>query len=215
MKEKSSGAVAIIGGADGPTSVFAAGRTKQSLKIWIKNSIYKWKSRQAQRRIVAGTHTLEEVVVYASEKYHLTEVTGTRRKYEEQRKCLKESLISKYKPELLGEYAEMKRPECFTEESVRDLQRQMLARRKLIDKIPESEMPMDFHIYEVNEGQARLEMEIDYRWSIFGISYSGNKKEMKRFQKMARDLYQFYGVSEEDIRNKTERYHSLLATLSI
>jgi len=215
MKEKSSGTVAIIGGADGSTSVFVAGKTKQSLKIRIKNYIYKWKSRQERRRIVAGTHTLEEVVAYAREMYHLTEVTGIQRKYEEQRKCLKESLISKYKPELLGEYAELKRPECYTEDSVKDLQRQMLKRRELIDKIPDSEMPMDFHIYEVNAGSARLEMEIDYRWGVFGISYGGNKKEMKRFREMARDLYLFYGVSEEDIRNKTERYHSLLATLSI
>ena len=76
------------------------------------------------------------------------------------------------------------------------------------------EMPMDFHIYEVQQGRARLELEIDYRWKIFGISYSGSKKEMKQFKRIARDLYLYYGVSKEDISNKTDRYHSLLATLS-
>lgn len=182
MKEKSSSAVGIIGGADGPTSIFMAGRTgKLPLKIRIKNRIYKRKSKKAQKRIVAGAHTLEEVIAYAGEKYHLTEVTDTQRKYVEQRKCLKESLISKHKPELLGDL---------------------------------KEMPMDFHIYEIESGQARLEMEIDYRWKIFGISYSGSKKEMKHFKGIARDLYLYYGVSEEDIKNKTERYHSLLAILS-
>ena len=207
--------VAIIGGADGPTSVYVAGRTRRiPLKHRIKNYINKCKSKKAQKRIIAGAHTLEEVVSYADEKYHLNEVAETQRKYIEQRKCLKESLISRCKPELLGDLAEPKKPESYTEESVREMQKQWLARREMIDKIPDSEMPMDFHIYEVCSGQARLEMEIDYRWKIFGISYSGSKKEMKQFKEIARDLYLYYGVSEEDIQNKTERYQSLLATLS-
>ena len=87
MKEASSSAVGIIGGADGPTSVFVAGRTgKLPLKIRIKNHIYKWKSRKAQKSIVAGSHTLEEMVSYADEKYRLTEVTESHRKYSEKRK---------------------------------------------------------------------------------------------------------------------------------
>ena len=215
MKEKSSSAVGIIGGADGPTSVFVAGRTgKLPLKIGIKNHIYKWKSKKVQKSIVAGAHTLEEVVAYADEKYHLTEVTESQRKYVEQRKCLKESLVSRYKPELLGDLKEVKRPEIYTEDSVKELQRQFFARREMIDRIPDEKMPMDFHIYEISSGRARLEMEIDYRWDVFGISYSGSKKEMKQFKRIARDLYFYYGVSEEDIKNKTDRYHSLLATLS-
>lgn len=215
MKEKISSAGGIIGGADGPTSVFVAGRTgKRPLKIRIKNRVYKWKRKKAQKRIVAGAHTLEEVIAYAGEKYHLTEVANTQRKYVEQRKCVKESLISRHKPELLGDLKELERPETYTEETVKELQRQFLARREMIDRIPDSEMPMDFHIYEIESGQARLEMEIDYRWGIFGISYSGSKKEMKQFKGVARDLYLYYGVSEEDIENKTERYHSLLAILS-
>ena len=215
MKEKSSSAVGIIGGADGPTSVFVAGRTgKLPLKIQIKNHIYKWKSKKAQKSIVSGAHTLEEMIAYADEKYHLTEVSESQRKYVEKRKCLKESLIIRHKPELLGDLQEVKRPETYTEDSVKELQRQFLARREIIDSIPDGKMPMDFHIYEISLGRARLEMEIDYRWDVFGISYSGNKQEMKHFKKIARDLYLYYGVSEEDIKNKTERYHSLLATLS-
>ena len=77
------------------------------------------------------------------------------------------------------------------------------------------DIPMDFHIYEISLGDGCLEMEIDYHWNIFGISYSGSKKSMKRMKEIAKDLYLYYGVSEEDIRTKSERYHSLLATLSI
>lgn len=49
-----------------------------------------------------------------------------------------------------------------------------------------------------------MEIEVDYTWNIFGISYSGNKSVIKRFKKIARDLYCYYGVSEEDIKNRTK-----------
>ena len=177
--------VAIIGGADGPTSVFVAGRKKGiPLRHRIKNRIYRWKGKCAARKITAGARSLEEVVAYAVEKYDATEADIMQRKYAEQKNCLKESLISRYRPELPGELAE-------------------------------PEMPMDFHIYEIQIGKGRLEMEIDYYWDIFGVSYSGNKKSMKQMREIAKDLYLYYGVSEEDIRQKSERYHSLLATLSI
>ena len=59
-----------------------------------------------------------------------------------------------------------------------------------------------------------LTMEIDYTWNIFVMSYSGNKAVMKKFKKIVRDLYGYYGVTEEDIINKTERYSSLVTSLS-
>lgn len=150
-------AVTIIGGADGPTSIFVAGRKKGvPIKHRIKNRIYKWKGKRAAKKIIAGERTLAEVVAYAVEKYHAAEADITRRKYAAQKNCLKESLISRYKPELLGELAEPARPDEFTPDTVKAMQEQFLARRKMV-----------------------------------------------------------WGVSEEDIRQKSERYHSLLATLSI
>ena len=59
-----------------------------------------------------------------------------------------------------------------------------------------------------------VEIEVDYTWNIFGISYSGNKSVIKRFKRIARDLYCYYGVSEEDIKNRTKRYSSLVTELS-
>ena len=216
MKEKSSSAVGIIGGADGPTSVFIAGRKKEiPIKHRIKNYIYRWKGKRAAMRIVAGERTLSEVIAYAVKKYNVVEADINQRKYIMQKICIKESLISRYKPELLGELAEFVRPNECTPEAVNALQDQFQARRERIEAVSDELIPMDFHIYEINLGEGRLEMEIDYHWNIFGISYSGNKKSMKRMKKIAKDLYLYYGVSEEDIRKKSERYHSLLATLSV
>ena len=64
-----------------------------------------------------------------------------------------------------------------------------------------------------NEGNT-IDLEIDYIWNIFGISYSGNRKVMKKFEKISKDLYLYYGVSEDDIKKRTERYSSLVAALS-
>ena len=52
MKQKSKNAISIIGGADGPTSIFIAGHSKkQPLKIRIKNSIYRYKRKKVEKTI--------------------------------------------------------------------------------------------------------------------------------------------------------------------
>ncbi len=81
-------------------------------------------------------------------------------------------------------------------------------------QMPDNVIPMDFHLYEIKIGEDLMEIEVDYTWNIFGISYSGNKSVIKRFKKIARDLYCYYGVSEEDIKNRTKRYSSLVTELS-
>ena len=112
MKQKSKNAISIIGGADGPTSIFIAGHSKkQPLKIRIKNSIYRYKRKKVEKTIVANPHSLSETVQYAKDKYELTETAPADREYIEQIKCLKESLILQYKPELLGEMKDIPVPD--------------------------------------------------------------------------------------------------------
>ena len=194
MEQKSKNAISIIGGADGPTSIFIAGHSKkQPLKIRIKNSIYRYKRKKVEKTIVANSHSLSETVQYAKDKYELTETAPTDREYIEQIKCLKESLILQYEPELLGK---------------------IKTRSEMIAEMPDSIIPMDFHLYKIRIDDDFLEMEIDYTWNIFGMSYSGNKAVMKKFKKISRDLYSYYGVTEEDIKNKTKRYSSLVTNLS-
>ncbi len=84
----------------------------------------------------------------------------------------------------------------------------------MIAEMPDSIIPMDFHLYKIRIDDDFLEMEIDYTWNIFRMSYSGNKAVMKKFKKISRDLYSYYGVTEKDIKNKTKRYSSLVTNLS-
>ena len=215
MEQKSKNAISIIGGADGPTSIFIAGHSKkQPLKIRIKNSIYRYKRKKVEKTIVANSHSLSETVQYAKEKYGLTETAPGNRDYIEQIKCLKESLILQHEPELLDEMKDIPLPDYFNEASVIEYFGKIKTRSEMIAEMPDSIIPMDFHLYKIEINDNFLTMEIDYTWNIFGMSYSGNKAVMKKFKKIARDLYGYYGVTEEDIVNKTERYSSLVTSLS-
>ena len=193
MKQKSKNAISIIGGADGPTSIFIAGHSKkQPLKIRIKNSIYRYKRKKVEKTIVANPHSLSETVQYAKDKYELTETAPADREYIEQIKCLKESLILQYEPELLGEMKDIPVPDFSNEASVKEYLGKIKTRSEMIAEMPDSIIT----------------------WNIFGMSYSGNKAVMKKFKKISRDLYSYYGVTEEDIKNKTKRYSSLVTNLS-
>ena len=215
MIEKSKSEVSIIGGADGPTSIFIAGRTqKRSLKVKMRNAIYKHKRKRAEKKIVAGAHTLNELVRYATNKYDVVEINVAERKYIVQRINLRESLILQHKPEVLGEMKDIPKPDISNEESVRKYMDKIKARSEMIAEMPDDIIPMNFHLYEIRIGNDVLEMEIDYIWNIFGISYSGDRKVIKQFEKISKDLYIYYGVSEDDIKKKTKRYLSLIAELS-
>ena len=193
MKQKSKNAISIIGGADGPTSIFIAGHSKkQPLKIRIKNSIYRYKRKKVEKTIVANPHSLSETVQYAKDKYELTETAPADREYIEHIKCLKESLILQYEPELLGEMKDIPVPDFSNEASVKEYLGKIKTRSEMIAEMPDSIIT----------------------WNIFGMSYSGNKAVMKKFKKISRDLYSYYGVTEEDIKNKTKRYSSLVTNLS-
>ena len=126
----------------------------------------------------------------------------------------KESLILRHEPELLGEMKDIPVPDFSNEASVKEYLGKIKTRSEMIAEMPDNVIPMDFHLYKIRIDDDFLEMEIDYTWNIFGMSYSGNKAVMKKFKKIARDLYGYYGVTEEDIINKTERYSSLVTSLS-
>ena len=127
-----------------------------SLRTRIRNFILCCKRKSASKRIIAGTHTLDEMVLYAKSTYGAMEA-----------------------------------------------------------KHKSGELPSGFSIYEIKIGRNCLDIEIDNTRDTFGVSFSGSKKAMKRLKKTAKDLYFYYGVSENDIINRTERYLSLLGVLSL
>ncbi len=210
--------VSIIGGADGPTSIFLAGKfpgeQPRPLKWRIRQCIYHYRRKRAAKKVSANPHTLKQVAAYAKKKYHAAEIPKTKRQYAEQYKSAKEGLILTHKPQLLGSLQEIACPDVLDKKAAKELLRQSQLRSKMAAKVPDSEMPMDFHIFQIRIAGGQMEIAMDYRWGLFGPSYSGDKKAMKKLKKIARELYLYYGVSQEDIQNKTQRYLSLLSAIS-
>ncbi len=215
MKRKSNSNVSIIGGADGPTSVFLVGKSgKRSLKDRANSYFYQKKRSRVANKITPGAHSLEEVAEYIKAEYGAKEVPETAHQYIEQKKGLKESLIIQNRPDLLGDMAEIRPPEVMTEEAVKQMFKQIDDRSRFIEAIPDEEMPMDYYVFEIRVGKGRMNVDIDFKWDFLACSYSGNKKEMKKFRDICREIYIYYGVTENDIQNNTKRYSELLTTLS-
>ncbi|HIZ19652.1 MAG TPA: hypothetical protein H9674_02200 [Firmicutes bacterium] len=187
MKEEKE-STAIIGGADAPTCLVLTPRAERpSRKGRIRQSIYQWKYRRAEKRISANAHTLEEVAAYAGIRYRAAETPGTQRKYLEQKRAFKEGLRALGKEAGGGD-----------------------------EGVPGRDIPLDFHLYEIKTAGGHMEIEIDFFWKRMSISYvSGRKKAGKRLKKIAQDLYAYYGVSEEDVQSRSERYAALAAILSL
>ena len=158
MKNKKNAAsVGIIGGADGPIAVFGAG-AELPLRWRIKNGInqyvYRCTRKYIERKITAGTHTLDETIAYMKNTYG---AVGANRNVETSSEVTR--------------------------------------------------------IYEIREGNNSLRLEIIDVRGVIGISYSADSKTAKRYRKISQDVQLYYGVSEEDIQNKTERYRDLVNVL--
>ena len=61
INKKTAKGVSIIGGADGPTSIFIAGRTKKpGIRERIKRALYEKKRKQMETIITADPHIYRE-----------------------------------------------------------------------------------------------------------------------------------------------------------
>ena len=81
-------------------------------------------------------------------------------------------------------------------------------------EIADDIFPLDFHIYEIKcPENCWIQIGVETIWQVIDGSFSGDKKIMKQLKKLFREIYLYYGVTNEDIKNETERYKSLLAAL--
>lgn len=212
---KGAGSVSIIGGADGPTSIFIVGKGgKVKLTTRIQNYFRIIKRNRIKKQITANPHTLEEVVELLKREYGAVEVSQQSFNYQEQRKCLKASLVMRYRPDLLGELMDLKPPEGENVEALKTFLGQIQEREKMVAEIADDIFPLDFHIYEIKLTENdRMQIGVETVWQVLDGSFSGDKKTMKQLRKLYKKIYLYYGVTAEDIKNETERYKSLLGVL--
>ena len=144
---KGAGSVSIIGGADGPTSIFIAGKGgKVKLTTRIQNYFRKLKRNRLKKQITANPHTLEEVVELLKREYGAVEVSQQFFNYQEQRKCLKASLVMRHRPDLLGELMDLKPPEGENVEALKTFLGQIQEREKMAAEIADDIFPIGLRL---------------------------------------------------------------------
>ena len=213
--DKVASSVSIIGGADGPTSIFIAGKGgKVKLTTRIQNYFRKVKRNRIKKRITANPHTLEEVVEWLKREHGAVEVSQQSHSYLEQKQSLKTSLIMRHRPDLLGELMNLEPPDGEDVEALKIFMEQIHERNRMAAEIADDIFPIDFHIYEIKWAENdRMRIGVETVWQVLDGSFSGEKKTMKQLRKLYKKIYLYYGVTAEDIKNEMERYKSLLGAL--
>ncbi len=218
--EKSSGAIGIIGGSDGPTSVFIAGKGKKTLKQKWKRWCFQRRKERMARKIKSGIHTMDEVVTYIKEKYGFEEVPKECEKFQRQYEEMRTSYITQWEPHLLGEYANPPVLKSHDKEGLEAFWAELELRQQKAKEIPVEEFDIDLHILQKRENRTTLHIHLESRFGHISGGFSGPGKWGKRsgkrkFDRVYKDIYLYYGVSEEDIAGKTKRYADLLRTLAM
>lgn len=216
-------AITQIQGEDGPTSVFICGREPNPFKR-MKNRIRSWnqekRREKAAQLIEAGRprpKPMEEMIRYIKATHHASECDPSYPLYEERKRNLRCSLIQQYQPELLGEEKPIRPLKDLSDEQEllrwnRECREQIAERERRAAAVPEEAFPMDYRLFVVDRGEeGQLEVELELVHGELGCSYGGNKRVMDPILK---DIYWYYGVSQEDIRQKTKRYRTLETILS-
>ena len=204
----------IIGGADGPTSVFLIKKNpKLTLRQKLEKLKYKIKRTYVERTIKSNSHSLDEVMDYIVNVHGFVEIEGdqVRQEYNEMRA----SFIMQYEPELLGEYATMPQLKSESKEDIMAHIGEIQKRQQRAMEIPTEKFDIDFHRFQISFDDINDTMHIivEKRFAYIGGGASGNKKEMKRFHKIFKDVHIYYGVTSEDIEKKSKRYEEVVRAL--
>ena len=157
---------------------------------------------------------MEDVLAFAVNECGLAELDRDSATVKEEYEQLRASFILQYKPELLGEYAEIPRLESEEPEAVmkhlekckEQLQRAMAVPKELFD------IDMHKYIKEYSDINESLDVVIETKYGYIGGG-AGGDQAVKDLDEMMKRLHKYYGVTQEDIDNQTERYKNLIRTL--
>lgn len=220
MRRKGKGSVQMIAGSDGPTSVFVAGRPyPRNFFPDIRDAWQKKKQQRKKERILsqlrAEPHSLEEVVAYLYEHYPVTEYGRNHRRAKEGYRNVKAALVQKYAPELPGISLEEFKPSDFSDrEAVARYLERCREYQEKAEQVSEDRFPMDYHFYEVVvEGCGEIQVEIEFVHLFFAAGCTARRGKRKAAEKVLREIYLYYGVTQEDIEKNTERMKTLMAVL--
>lgn len=200
---------------DGPTAYFIIDRNQ---KLTWKQRCQKWwfgkKKAWVAKGVKADPHTLDEVCKYIKTKHGFTELSEDTEEYLEEYREMRAGLLMRYAPELLGELKEMPQPEGRSEEDIKRYMEAFEVRKKAALQVPKGEFDIEFHKFKKQMGDSEIHITVEKRYLSISGGAGGSKKTVKKFDKIYKDIYRYYGVTKEDIENKSKRYEELLRTLA-
>ena len=205
----------MIGKSDGPTAVTVIKKnSKLTWKQKLEKCKYKIKRAYVEHTIKPKSHSLDEVIDYIVNRYGFVELHNDKVCFE--REELRASFIMQYAPELLGEYAAMPRLKSESREDIEAHMKQFQARQQRAEEVPVSEFDIDFHKFQISFDDINDNMYIiiEKRFAQIGGGVSGDKKQMRRFHRIFKDVHRYYGVTAEDIKNKSKRYEQVIRALT-
>lgn len=214
--EKSASAVSVIGGADGPTSVFLLKRDRKlTLRQKMQRIKYNIKRTYVEKKLKSGGHTLDEVMAYLVKVHGFVELDKDSDEMREEYSRMRASFLIQHAPKLLGEYAILPQLKSESQEDLWDYVRQSEERIQKAMEISSAEFDIDFHKFQISfdDINDNIHFLIEKRFGYIGGGASGNKKIVKRFQQLDKDIHRYYGVTEEDIKTKSKRYEDVVRAL--
>lgn len=211
---KHASAISVIGGADGPTSVFLL---KRNQKLTLKQKLHKFKYNlkraHVEKTLKPGGHTLDEVMTYLVKVHGFAEFDKEEIKGEY--KEMRAFFLLQHVPELLGEYATLPPLKSESQEDLLEYMWQAQERVQRAKEIPATEFDIDFHKFQLSfeNNDDNIHFVIEKRFGHIGGGASGNRRVIKRFQRLDKEIHRYYGVTEEDIRTKSQRYKDVVRAL--
>ena len=192
---------------------------EKNAKLSLKQKIARWKynRRKAyiERTLKPESHTLDEVMECLVNKYGFVKLDAdskeVRREYEETRAFF----ILQYAPELLGGYATIPELKSESEEDVKARLAFVEERMRKASEIPTSIFDIDFHKFEkrFDDINDNIHIMIEKKYGYIGGGACGSKKVIKESNRIYKAIYRYYGVTKEDISEKTLRYKDVVRAL--
>lgn len=205
-----------IGKPDGSTSYFIIGGKNH--KPTLKQRFQKWRfdRRKARlaKKVKANSHTLDEVCEYIKTKLGFVELEQTSKVYQHEYREMRAGFLMRYAPELLGELKERPQLAGETEEDIREFMDAVEAQKQVAMQVPREDFNIEFRMFKKQMGDSEYHILIETKYEHIGGGASGKTKAVNRFHKVYKEIYRYYGVSEEDIAGKSKRYEDYLRQLA-
>ena len=205
-----------IGKPDGPTSYFIIGGKNH--KPTLKQRFQRWrfgkKKARVAKKIKANPHTLDEVCEYIKMTLGFEELSQESKVYQHEYKELRAGFLMQHASQLLGEHKERPQLAGESEEEIREFMDAVEARKQIAFQVSKEDFDIDFRMFKKKLGDGEHHILIEKRYAYIGGGASGNTKTVKQFKRVFRAVHLYYGVTKEDIENKTRRYEDYLKQLA-